>query len=427
MAPSSLRCNTCDVERDDPYPFRCTNSGHDDGDHLLTRVLDPTGLTFPGAADPNPFVRYRALLHSYQWATARGLTDAEWIDRAGALDDAVADVAGTRLGGTPIRRDAQLAAGVGAGDVWVKDETGQPGGSHKVRHLFGTMLHLDAAAAVGAPPSAGPLAIASCGNAALAAAVIARAVQRDLVVFVPEWADADVVTRLRDLGAQLEVCRRRPNEPGDPCVAAFRGAVANGAVPFSCQGPDNALALDGGRTLAWEIAGETGTVDRVFVQVGGGALGSSVVQGLQESVALGVIDRLPAIHAVQTEGGFPIVRAFERFRSVAGSRDGATRYAAQHRSEFMWPWEREPVSIATGILDDEVYDWLAIVQGMHESGGSPLVVDDERLRDAQQRAIETTGIRVSATGSAGLAGALSKGSAETASQSDERIVVLFTG
>jgi len=426
VAASSLRCHTCGAERDDPYPFRCTNSGHDDGDHLLSRVLDPTGLTFPDAGDPNPFVRYRTLLHSYQWATARGLTDAEWIDRVGALDDAVADVAGTRLGGTPFLRDARLAARVGAGDVWAKDETGQPGGSHKVRHLFGTMLHLDAAAAVGAPPSAGPLAIASCGNAALAAAVIARAVQRDLVVFVPEWADADVVAQLRDLGAQLEVCRRPPDQAGDPCVAAFRGAVASGAVPFSCQGPDNALALDGGRTLAWEIASEAGSIDRVFVQVGGGALGSSLVQGLQESVALGAIGHLPAIHAVQTEGAFPIVRAFDRFQSVAGSRDDAARYAAQHRSEFMWPWEREPVSIATGILDDEVYDWLAIVQGMHESGGSPVVVDDERLRDAQQRAIETTGIRVSATGSAGLAGALSKGAAE-ASQADERIVVLFTG
>ena len=32
--------------------------------------------------------------------------------------------------------------------------------------------------------------------------------------------------------------------PGDPCYAAFRGLVADGAVPFCCQGPDNGLTVD---------------------------------------------------------------------------------------------------------------------------------------------------------------------------------------
>ena len=50
------------------------------------------------------------------------------------------------------------------------------------------------------------LAIASCGNAALAAAVIARASNRPLRVFVPTWADDSVIARLRELDAQIEVC-----------------------------------------------------------------------------------------------------------------------------------------------------------------------------------------------------------------------------
>ena len=39
-------------------------------------------------------------------------------------------------------------------------------------------------------------------------------------------------------------------------------------------------------------------------------------------------------------------------------------WAARHRSAFMWPWETEPHSVADGILDDETYDWLAVVRGM---------------------------------------------------------------
>ena len=62
-------------------------------------------------------------------------------------------------------------------DVWVKDETGNVGGSHKGRHLAGALLHLRAAEALGlAGASRRPLAIASCGNAAIAAATLAQRV-----------------------------------------------------------------------------------------------------------------------------------------------------------------------------------------------------------------------------------------------------------
>ena len=80
--------------------------------------------------------------------------------------------------------------------------------------------------------------------------------------------------------------------------------------------------------------------------------------------------------------------------------------AARHRSEYMWPWETEPHSVAEGILDDETYDWLAVVRGMLLTGGSPLIVDEATLRTANQIGRETTGIDVSVTGSAGLAGLL---------------------
>ena len=72
----------------------------------------------------------------------------------------------------------------------------------------------------------------------------------------------------------------------------FREAVDAGAVPFSVQGPDNALCLDGGRTIGWEIA-DAGGVDRIVVQVGGGALAACTGWGLGPEVRL---------DAVQTEG-----------------------------------------------------------------------------------------------------------------------------
>ena len=92
----------------------------------------------------------------------------------------------------------------------------------------------------------------------------------------------------------------------------------------------------------------------------------------------------------------------------------------------MWPWEEAPRSVAHGILDDETYDWLAVVEGMLATGGRPLVVGEETLEEANDLAREATGIAVDHTGSAGLAGLLALRAAGELAE-DERVAVLFTG
>jgi hypothetical protein len=92
----------------------------------------------------------------------------------------------------------------------------------------------------------------------------------------------------------------------------------------------------------------------------------------------------------------------------------------------MWPWEEEPRSIARGILDDETYDWLAIVKGMLASQGLPLVVDEDTLREANALARKTTSINVCHTGSAGLAGLLQL-QRDGVVQSGEKVAIIFSG
>ncbi|HTN81649.1 MAG TPA: pyridoxal-phosphate dependent enzyme, partial [Acidimicrobiales bacterium] len=262
-----------------------------------------------------------------------------------------------------------------------------------------------------------PLAIASCGNAAIAASVIARAALRPLTVYVPTWADESVVTRLRDRGAAIEVCPRRDDDPpGDPCVHRFREAVAAGAIPFSCQGPDNGLTIDGGRTLAYELVDAGLVVDDMVVQVGGGALASSVTQGFREAVALGRLAAPPRLHVVQAEVHAPMVRAWRRRRP---------QWRA-HRSDLMWPWEPPGTSVATGILDDEVYDWAAVLDGLETTGGTAVTVTEDELLRANVRAREVTAIDVSPTGSAGLAGLVALRDRGTIA-STASAAVLFTG
>ena len=425
---SRLVCTGCGSEPrpSEPYPFRCPNAGRDDVDHVLRRELDLSTARFPlRDPEPNPFVRYSRLLHAY----GLGLPDEEFCSIVRWLDREVAVVDGHGFTVTPFARSAELSDRLGfseRGGVWVKDETGNVSGSHKARHLFGVLLWLEAVERLGlADAHRRPqLAIASCGNAALAAAVVAAAGGRALRVFVPVDADPTVLSRLEELGALVTVCPRT-DAAGDPTVAQLRKALADGALPFTCQGSLNGLAIEGGLTLGYELASAGAGLDRMVVQVGGGALASACIQSTREAVALGALPSAPKIDTVQTRGAWPLKRAFDRVVERGGTA-AAVRYAAHHRSEFMWPWEQEPHSVAHGILDDETYDWLAVVEGMLATGGTPLVVDEETLEQANTLARAATGVDVDHTGSAGLAGLLALRQTGRVAD-DERVAVLFTG
>jgi cysteine synthase len=364
------------------FPWRCPNATAADPLHVLHLVDDD--VLGEGSDDANPIVRYRRRCAWWAFAIRAGLTDAECVDLAGGV------ARGFHI--TPFGPSLELTDATGL-DLWVKDETGNVAGSHKARHLVGILLHLLVAERVGLLDRRPPLAIASCGNAAIAAATLAAGVDWPLDVYVPTWMSGAVGDVLDRLGARTHRCERRPSDPaGDPAMLRFREAVAAGAVPFSVQGPENGLCLDTGRTLGWElgeqIAGRPGSW-RIFVQVGGGAFAACVGRGLGPSVRL---------DTVQAEGCAPLAATWERLTMI----DRPERYWAQ----VMRPWP-DPHSLADGILDDETYDWIADVSVMAESGGHPVVAAEADIVRAHDLAV-AAGFPVSATGSAGLAGVLAE-------------------
>ena len=362
------------------------------------------------AAERNPFLRYRDRLDSYEAVRSGELSDQQFVDIVEGLDAAVAEIEGHGFVETPVLSGAPIAEAAGIEvDLWIKAEPTNVGGSHKARHLFGVALAMLVDEALGAP-LVDRFAIASCGNAALGAGVVAAAMHRRLDVFVPEWADESVTARLEDLGAAVNRCSRRPDEAGDPAFLRFREATNSGATAFAVQGTESSQAFDGGRTLGWELADQLDDIAALYVQVGGGALGTSA------GMALPDVKLFP----VQTEGCAPLARAWDR---LAPAFDFTA--AALHPDDFMWPWEDEPTSAATGILDDVTYDWLPLLTLTRRSGGRPIVVpENEILRAHALSALVETPAPICVTGTSGLAGLLA--APETAPTSG-KVVVLFTG
>jgi threonine synthase len=446
VAASRLVCTGCGAVAPTGQPFtpRCPAAvAGDDVDHVLRRVLGPAVLDPRPVADANPFLRYRTRFHAYHVARAAGWSDGRFVDLVRELDEAIAAVDGHGFRATPVVRSPSLDRVLGfgpQGGVWIKDETHNVSGSHKARHLMGIMLGLRVAEDLGLADPAAPLAIASCGNAALAAAVVARAARRRLQVFVPPNAERAVLERLRSLEAEIEVCERQAGQAGDPTYHRLLTAIAEGAVPFTVQGNLNGHAIEGGATLGWELIDQlpdhASALDRLVVHVGGGAFASAQALAFEDARAAGLIAHLPRLDTVQTQGGFPLARAhalvLDHLGVVAGETVDAEIVAsglhdvAAHRSAYMWPWESEPVSLAHGILDDETYDWLAVVRAMLLTGGRSVVVDEAAIEAANRLARPDLGIDADHTGTAGLAGLMSLRQDGVVAP-DETVAVIFSG
>ncbi len=451
MNQTHLYCPACEREYDPGQGlFGCPRAG-DGREH----ILEQRPAVSPGCAEElleswrehpgDPLLAFAPLACAQELAGRPA-----HLANVRALQDGLARNEGHGLRVTPLALATDLARAAGHhGPLYVKNETGQVGGSHKARHLAGTMLYLEALRR-GGPKR--PLAISSCGNAALAAACVARAAGYALTTFVPEDVHPQVRAMLTQRGADVRVVPRLSTGGGDPCYLAFRKAVAGGAVPFCCSGRDNWSNVEGGRSLGYETALQwlaLGVMPQHLVlQIGGGALARAVAEAFAHLHALGLVLNLPRIHACQTEGAYPFARAWlllvgdiareagldmPRVEGLAAVRaalsqphpvlDKAVDLAREHfgtplveaclrravnaPDRYMWAWDGPaPHSLAHGILADETYDWVHLARLMLRTGGRAVVAREPLVERAQALVLNTTDIAVSATGSAGLAGML---------------------
>ena len=421
------RCSVCDTKVliNEIFSWRCPNSTNSDRHHVLE--LETAIAPLRSNGDTNPYIAFQRYLAWDAFAATLGLDFATRTKIIRDLDRAVAEVVGVGFRTTPFARNDALSDALGfsnLGGVWIKDETHNVAGSQKARHLFTELLHLLTVELVGRAPWKSPaqrpaLAIASCGNAAIAASTLARAVNWPIQVFVPEHADAATLKILDLLQTNVIRCPRlATDQPGDPCVFRFREAIEQGCIPFGVQGPENAWCLDGGRTIGFEMAVVAeelsgSLISRMFVQAGGGAFVACAASGFFAGATK------PKIHAVQTQGCAPLARAFEIAKTTGGARNAGSRW-----SQCMWPWDTTPVSLADGILDDETYDWIGACNAMADSGGYPVVASEQQIHESYALAHRVTNIDVSPTGSAGLAGLLA---IRHEIADDERVIVIFSG
>lgn len=381
----------------------------------------------------HPFFKYRQFISS--WCL---LGNDQYLSLLKTVNNNLKKIGEPSFKTTPLLNNSDLEKKLNLrqGSLFIKEETGNVSGSHKSRHALGNLLYLEAIRTLSKGKKRN-LAIYSCGNAALGAAAVAKALEYKLYTFVPENVDTDIEKRLVQYGARVVKVKRETLGKGDPCYLRFLEATNKlGFVPCSCSGPDNWPNIEGGATIIYEFIDQIKNQfkaypDVLVVQVGGGALASSIIYGSRLLKEAGFINKLPRIFLVQTESCYPLYKTYKEVVKIKQkdkdlSINGLFQKVGKKGKFYMEAWSKNiPESLAEGILDDTTYDWLNCLEGVLESGGEVAVVEEHLIKKAYQT-IKSLGMNISATGTSGLAGLL-KLIEENKINKGDKIGLFFTG
>ena len=307
-------------------------------------------------------------------------------------------------GNTPLLPASNLGRKLGLKELYVKDETGNPTASFKDRCMVvGVAKALEFGKEV--------VASASSGNAAAALSAYAAKSGLKTYTLVPEHAPRAKIAQLILLGATV-IPVKPDGGVGDPTVRLLKAAVKKyGWYPCPSFGPINAYQAEGPKTIAFEAAEQFDwrSPDWVLAPVGSGGLLAGCWKGFFEFHELGLLDELPQMVAVQSQGCAPVVKAF-----LEGT---------DPRRIPTWP---NPKTMAGGLADPYPWDGDAALKALEQSDGKAVAVTDEKILEAQTLLARTEGIFAEPSGVAALAGLDALLQEEVVSR-DERVLLLVTG
>ena len=307
-------------------------------------------------------------------------------------------------GGTPLLDAPTLSAELGV-ETRVKDETANPTGSNK-----------DRGSAVVTTRARGRdhdvVACASTGNAAASLAGYAARAGLDCRIFVPADLPEAKAVQPRLYGATVLSVDGSYADAYDLCrrVSAERGWYNRNAAM-------NPYAVEGKRTLGFEIAEQAPDADWVVMPMGNGCSLAGAWKGLREFDALDLVEGRPRMLGVQAAGATAIHDRFVAERDGQRVADGATAGAATDGAGD---------TTADSIDVSVPHNAGKACRAMAESGGDAVVVDDAAISAAQRLLGESEGVFAEPASAAAVAG-VRRARENGTIGADETVVVVATG
>jgi len=143
------------------------------------------------------------------------------------------------------------------------------------------------------------IAAASTGNAGSSLAGMCASQQQKAIIFVPSTAPLAKLTQIVMYGATIIPVDGNYDAAFDLSIQASKHfGWYNRNTAF------NPFTIEGKKTVSYELFAQMQEQipDRIFVSVGDGVIISGVYKGFEDLLQLGIIDKMPVIVAVQSEG-----------------------------------------------------------------------------------------------------------------------------
>jgi threonine synthase len=305
------------------------------------------------------------------------------------------------LGGgfTPLVRADRLAAELGLGELWIKNDALNPTGSFKDRVVS---VALTKARELGFKVAA----CASTGN--LANSVAAHAAQAGMrsVVFIPSDLEPAKIVASAIFGGDVVAVDGNYDDVNRLCAE------------LTSERPDWAFVNinvrtyygEGSKTLAYEVAEQLGwrAPDHVVVPIGSGSQLTKIAKGFAELHTVGLLDEVPSVRisGAQAAGCAPVATAF-----AAGT-------------DVIRPVR--PDTIAKSVAIGDPADGPYALDVVRSTGGSIDSVTDDEIVEGIRLLARTEGIFTETAGGVTIA-TLAKLAASGVVRADERVVAYVTG
>ncbi|MBN2305802.1 MAG: threonine synthase [Anaerolineae bacterium] len=261
-------------------------------------------------------------------------------------------------GGTPMLKAPNLGLMLGLKNLYIKDERQGPTGSFKDRQAA---VAISVLREMGIPS----VVVASTGNVAIAYAAYAARAGIKLWAFLTSQVPGEKMREVAIYGAEVIKVTGTYDE-----TKAIAAQFAQSKGLFLDRGIKSIAAVESMKTMAFEIAEdlEWRAPDWFIQGVSGGMGPIGVAKGFEELRQLGLVDKVPALGIVQSEGCAPMVHAFKAGQRIAVPVENPQTIIATLSTgrpgrayELLWALMQKYGGAAESASDEEAFEALRLL------------------------------------------------------------------
>jgi len=272
-------------------------------------------------------------------------------------------------GGTPLIEAVNLAKQVGIKNLFLKDESRNP--TQSFRDRAATVI-----TSVAKMLGVRKVICASNGNMAASLAAYGSKAHLNVTVILPENVELGKLAQVHMYGSKVITFGKTVDDAIEYEISNFSFETYYHATPEL-----NPLALEGQKTIAFELVDQLNTLDFIVIPTGSGSLAYSIWLGLKILKDADILQNIPRLVIVQPDSCAPIVWQLKN-------------------KEF----KSESIKLITGIFVKNPKYIEEVVAAVKSTNGVGIAIPEEEIIEMEKKVAKYEGIFAEPSSATSIAG-----------------------